>query len=205
MKTLIAIPCMDQVPVQFAQSLATLINVGECQISFISGSLIYDARNKLAAQAVKFGADYVLWLDSDMVFEPDMFKQLMEHMKDKDIVSGLYFRRAKPFTPVIFSKLEITDEKTTWEGYDDYPENSVFEVEGIGFGCVLLKTSVLIDIASNFKTWFAPIGGVGEDLSFCARARELGYKIWLDSSIKCGHVAHTVITDSFYKAIRGGK
>ena len=40
MKTLIAIPSMDQVPAQFAQCLATLNKVGECAVSFQIGSLI---------------------------------------------------------------------------------------------------------------------------------------------------------------------
>ena len=41
MKTLIAVPAMDMCHSRFAQSLATLDKVGECQVSFIMNSLIY--------------------------------------------------------------------------------------------------------------------------------------------------------------------
>ena len=89
------------------------------------------------------GADYVLWLDSDMTFPPDVLERMMkvldEH-EDIDILSGLYFRRATPFTPVAFDVLE-TDEKgeLVFENMDDVPEG-LREVAGCGFGCVLMKT-----------------------------------------------------------------
>ena len=98
-KILIAIPTMDMVPMGFAQSLAMLNKVGECVVSSVVGSLIYDARNKLAAEAVKLEADYVMWFDSDMIFQADTLERLMKDLDDgRDIVSGLYFRRSAPFS-----------------------------------------------------------------------------------------------------------
>ena len=41
MKTLIAVPCMDQVPAPFCQSLAQLQKEGECVLAMKSGALIY--------------------------------------------------------------------------------------------------------------------------------------------------------------------
>lgn len=73
-KILIAVPCMDMVSARFAQSLATLKKVGECTVSFLIGSLVYDSRNRLTAYAVAMEADYILWLDSDMVFAPDVLE-----------------------------------------------------------------------------------------------------------------------------------
>lgn len=201
MNILIAIPSMDYCPVGFAQSLASLNKVGDCKISFHVGSLIYDARNKLSKQAILMEADYVMWFDSDMIFAPDTLEKMVEHMKDKDIVSGLYFRRSAPYSPVLFSKLDFDGNVKKWEGYDNYP-NETFEVEGIGFGCVMMKTSVLVDMACEFVNWFEPMDGFGEDLAFCRRAKKLGYRIWCDPTIKCGHVGHTIITEDFYKAFK---
>lgn len=201
MNILIAIPSMDFCPVGFAQSLASLTKVGDCKVSFLVGSLIYDARNKLAKQAILMEADYVMWFDSDMIFAPDTLERMVEHMKDKDIVSGLYFRRSAPYTPVIFSKLNLEAEGKKWEGCENYP-NEVFEVDGIGFGCVMMKTSVLVDMACEFVNWFEPLNGFGEDLAFCVRAKKLGYKIYCDPTIKCGHVGHAIITEDFYKAFK---
>ena len=57
-KILICVPSGDQVAAGFAQSLAMLQKGGnETAIMFQVGSLIYDARNKLAKQAIKMGAD----------------------------------------------------------------------------------------------------------------------------------------------------
>ena len=88
MKIFIAIPSMDQVPAQFAQSLATLNKVdGECLVSFQIGSLIYHSRDALARKAIECEADYILWLDSDMVFAPDTLAKLLEDRESGDIIS----------------------------------------------------------------------------------------------------------------------
>lgn len=203
-KILIAIPCMDMVSALFAQSLTTLKKVGECTVSFMIGSLVYDSRNKLAQYAVEMEADYILWLDSDMVFRPDtlerMMKVLDEH-EEIDILSGLYFKRGQPFTPVLFSKLEVVDGVLKFEDYLDLPDE-LFEVAGCGFGCVLMRTECLLDIAAQEQggVWFTPKQNAGEDCSFCLRATENGYRIFCDPDIHLGHMAYTPVTKSFYKA-----
>ena len=60
MKTLIAIPCMDQVPVPFCQSLALLTKPENTQLAMNPGSLIYTSRDRLAQLAIEAEADYVL-------------------------------------------------------------------------------------------------------------------------------------------------
>lgn len=199
MKTLIAVPSMDQVAAPFAQSLATLNKEGECMVSFIIGSLIYEARNDFVKQALSANVDYVLWLDSDMIFPPDTLQKMLRHMEDgKDIVTGLYFRRRAPFTPVLFSKLDL--EHGTWEGCDDYPTDGLFEVDGCGFGCVMVRKTVFMDMYLNYQTWFNPEYGCGEDLAFCRRAKQLGYKIWVDPSIQCGHVGQVIVDEKVFKS-----
>lgn len=199
-KVLIAIPCMDMVSARFAQSLATLKKVGQCTVSFLMGSLIYDSRNKLAGYAVQMEADYMLWLDSDMVFPPDTLERMMKTIEenDIDILCGLYFRRTHPFTPVLFNKLERDGETLVFEDVKEIPDD-LFEVAGCGFGCVLMKTDVLFDIGIN---WFTPYIDAGEDCAFCMRAREKGYKIYCDPSISLGHMAYAPVTKEFYNATR---
>ncbi len=197
MKTLIAVPAMDMCHSRFAQSLATLDKVGECQVSFIMNSLIYDARNKFCQQAIEGEFDYILWLDSDMVFPSYVLQQFMQH--DKDIVAGLYFRRAYPFTPVAFSELRRDNGVLRMKDLEEWP-NDLFEVDGVGFGCVLMKTDCLFDIAGKEGgVWFTPTQDAGEDAAFCLRAKEYGYKIWVDPTVKLGHVGQTVITEGVYR------
>ena len=82
MKTLIAIPCMDMVHTGFMKSLMMMNRVGDIGFSIISSSLIYDARNTLAKHGVDGDFDRILWLDSDMEFEPDLLKRLSQDMDE---------------------------------------------------------------------------------------------------------------------------
>lgn len=200
MKFLIAVPSMDQVPAQFTASLAMLRKAEDTSVAFEISSLVYTARNNLAINAVKHDVDFVLWLDSDMQFAPDTLERLYADYKagKGDIISGLYFRRVAPFKPVLLSWLEITAEGPFTTEPETIPDEP-FEVQGCGFGCVLMPTDVLLDVIGKFGNPFDPINGVGEDLSFCWRARQCGYKIVCDPSIELGHVAHMVIDRSFYE------
>ena len=199
-KILICVPCMDMVASGFAQSLAMLQKGGnETAIMFQVGSLIYDARNKLAKQAIKMQADYTMWFDSDMIFQPDTMIRLLEH--NAPIVSGAYFRRSPPYHLVAFDKCDT--EEREWS---DLPlPTETVKCGGVRFGCVLVRTDVLFDVAAKYGTWFEPMNNFGEDLSFCYRARQCGYDILLDPSISCGHVGHIVVNEDFYKAYAEGK
>lgn len=199
MKTLICVPCMDQVPALFAQSLAMLQKVDDTAVTFRIGSLIYMSRNMLAAKSIQMEADYVLWLDSDMTFMPDTLQRMHAQMAENnlDILSGLYFRRVPPYSPVLYDKIECTGEDKGYSEFKDIPP-ALFEAGGIGFGCVLMKTDVFLDVQSKFGAMFDPIEGFGEDLSFCWRARQCGYKIMVDPTISLGHVGTQVVNKDLY-------
>lgn len=205
-KILIAVPCMNQVPAEFADALARLTSYGLQGYTigqiFKIGSLIYTSRDDIAKFAIESEADYVMWFDSDMIFPPDTISRLMVHLQreDVDIVTGLYFRRVQPFSPVLFDKLELRPEGgVEWTDFKEIkPE--LFEVGGCGFGCVLMPTEIFIAVQNKFNQMFTPMFGVGEDLSFCIRARELGYRIWCEPSIPLGHVGYNVVTRNFFEA-----
>lgn len=191
---------MDTCPVEFAQSFATMDKPQDCIVSFMKGSLVYDSRNKLCKQALECKADYILWLDSDMVFPKNLIEVMLNHMQDKDIVSGLYFKRVYPFAPVLNRTL---NDNGTASDYDDYPKNAVFECEGFGFGCVMMKTTILYDMLLNNEFWFTPVNNFGEDLSFMWRAKKLGYKAYVDSNIRCGHIGHIMVTEDTFNTTKG--
>ena len=105
MKTFVAVPCMDFLDVDFVKSLVNLKQVGSINVSFNSGALIYDSREKLTTVAIEEKADYILWLDSDMVFSPSLLVDLMA--AKKDFVSALYFKRRPPFNPVLYKTIRL--------------------------------------------------------------------------------------------------
>lgn len=207
MKVFIAIPSMDTVPALFCQSLALLQRAGNTVVGFQVGSLVYNARNELAKQAIKSEADWVLWLDSDMVFEPNLLNRMLEVCKENEIdfLTGLCFRRKPPYTPCLFDRLEKVGHGASYTAIMSVPDGR-FKVGGCGFAGVLMSTDVLLSVAAKFGgRMFDPMEGFGEDVSFCWRARQCGYEIWCDSEIELGHVGSMVVTREFFEAYEGQK
>ena len=211
MKTLIAIPCMDMVHTIFLKSILGLQRVGATAFSMSASSLIYDARNGLAKQAVIEGFDRILWLDSDMEFAPDMMQRLSADLDEgREFVTGLYFSRKAPIKPNIFESCgyyhdEEKDEVTPVAvNYFDYPKDQIFPIAACGFGGVMMTTDLVKRVGEKFGMPFSPILGFGEDLSFCSRARQLGVELYCDSRVKMGHVGLGTITEENYLGGRDG-
>lgn len=207
MKTLIAIPCMDLVHVQFMRSLLMLNTNGhEICYEMVSGSLIYSARNQLLESAKKVKADRILWFDSDMQIPTDALQRLSKDIDDGcEIVSGLYFKRKPPFTPVVYRECYVqrTEEGLllpTATEYSDYPKDSLFEVAAFGFGCVMMTVEAASKVTDELGLApFMPAAGFGEDLSFCMRAHHVGLHLWCDSRVKCGHIGYKTFTEKDYR------
>ena len=204
MKTLIAIPHMDTVPFSFMMSMMRLISVGESQIADIGSSLVYDARNRLAGQAVSNGYDRILFIDSDMVFRPDLLVKLSQDIDDgREYVCGLFFSRKPVFEPVIYKTLKYKCDdgihpEMKLEKHLDYPQDEVFEVAGSGFGAVLMTTDLINKVGEKFGYPFSPVMGLGEDLSFCWRVQQLGVPMYCDSRVKVGHAGILTVSEETY-------
>lgn len=189
MKILIGIPCVDDIPFMNVACMSSfLLSTKHTVIPyFVNGSLVYDARNSIVQKSIECKADYVMFIDDDIVFPIDGIDKLIAH--NKDIVSGLYFgRREGRNEPIAYkrlypynifrkgAKIDIIDDVDTFQ-----------EVRGVGMGFCLIKTDVLRKILKHYPTPFEPMKCMGEDLSFCYRARRLGYKVYVDPSIQLGH------------------
>lgn len=207
MKTLIAIPCMETIPTVTVKSLLALDHDG-VEFCFSMNSLVYDARNSLAEKACKNGFDRIMWIDSDMVFEPDLYNRLSARLDEGyDFVTGLYFSRKMPIVPIIYKEVKFLEEdgrqipKST--EYSDYPKDALFQIQACGFGGCMMTTKMLLDIGKKFGLPFSPVLGFGEDLSFCIKAQQAGYDLLCDSSIKLGHMSHCIVHESDY--LKGAK
>lgn len=201
MKTLIAIPCMDTVPVDFMTSLVNLRKPEGTSYAVQANSMIYDSRNNLTAKALVNGYDRVLWLDSDMMFEADLLEKLSEDADmGLDFVSALCVKRHRPTGPCIYSEIVYEMEGSAIHAeavpYTGYPRNSLFTVNGAGFGAVMVKTELLKAVWERFGPPFDPMTQMGEDLSFCWRVNQLGREMYCDSRIKVGHIGQYVYSES---------
>jgi len=190
MKILIEIPHTGMFPYQFVNSyplmLATTMKRGiGIEYELRGHSLVYEAREQAAKHFLESDCDYMLFLDSDMVPPADMLIKLIEH--DKDIVSALAFRRVPNYEPCIFK-----DDKF----YLDYPKGLI-EVAGVGMACTLIKREVFQNVP---QPWFPPTE-IGEDLSFCKRATDAGYKIYCDTELICGHVGSYTVSEEHYRRL----
>lgn len=208
MRTMVAIPCMDMMHSQFVMSLTGLKLDGDIKFAYSVSSLVYDSRNGLARKAIVEKFDQILWLDSDMEFDSNLYKQLKADLDDgREMVCGLYVTRKPPIKPVIFSEcgyqhLQGNEVKPFAKTMYEYPKDEIFEVAGCGFGGVLMKVSLLKEVEEHFGLPFAPILGFGEDISFCLRVRELGHKIYCDPHVSMGHVGNYTYKESDY--VTGG-
>ena len=203
MKTLVAIPCMDMVPTRFLFSCLNLRTDENVEFSLTESSLVYDSRNQLSKKAIEEGFERILWLDSDMVFKPDLFERLSERLDaGYQMVSGLYFKRKQPICPVLYKECgayEKDGKHTVYvTTYDDYPKDSLFEIAACGFGGVMMTTDIVKQVAEKFGLPFSPILGFGEDLSFCCKVARLGIKMYCDSAVKLGHVGYKTFDESDY-------
>ena len=200
MKVFVAIPSLDQVSARFVQCLLDLETPPDTEVlkRLNAGTLVYDSRNALAEKAIGSKAKYTFWLDTDMTFMPDTLTMMIKTLEDNrlDILAGMYYRRRPPFTPTIFSRVDVSEKVGVQTADFNEIPNELFKIAGCGFGCVLMKTDVLMNVLVRFGTMFSPLSGVGEDLSFCWRARKCGYEIYCDPSIVLGHEVHSVITKS---------
>jgi len=198
----------------------------------ISSSVVHWARNDLILSLRKRGqpADFVLFMDDDMVPPVDALIKMLAH--DKDIVAGACTVRKDPphpnfrvWVPELFSFRTAFD----WPGCrnTEPPPDGLIEVGGVGAAFLLVRTTVLDKIGEYYLScrferehmgmseevaqrveagrrkmaeetgnefWFEFLkhpwgdGEFGEDLSFCFKARECGYKIFVDVTVKVGHV-----------------
>ena len=190
---------MDMLPVGFVQSLLYMHKGDNPTVYFKPNSLVYDSRNLLSLYAIENNFDNVLWLDSDMFFPPNTLTKLEAY--NMDMVTGLYVKRHEPVEPVLYEKIEEPERGSDGKlianisSYTNYPQDSFFPVAGCGFGCVLTSTKLLKHVWDEYGPAFTPYPWASEDISFCHRVNQLGYQIYCDSSISCGHIGQFIYTE----------
>ena len=189
MRLLIAVPTTDYVHAEFMKCLvAFTMELSRQNISYDveiqAGTLVYIARNRLCCKAVNEGYTHILFLDSDMVFKPDLLEDML--FCGKDFVCGAFQGRRPPYSSCIFKSLRPV------ERVKEYVLEP-FPAEGCGMACTLISTEIIKDVQNKYGVTFTPTEEFGEDLAFCWRARSIGHEIWCDPSIRIGHIAHVPI------------
>lgn len=164
-----------------------------------------EARNTLTHDMMQFDipklgkVTHILWVDADMTFEPDALVRLLAH--DLPIVGGLCFNRREPYQPVLLRKhhesFAVGGRRLGFVYH--YRPNTLEEVEATGAAFLLIKREVFEKLGEK---WWTRLRGTSEDFSFCERAKEAGYKVFVDTSVKIGHIGKVVVTEAFAKKNR---
>lgn len=180
-----------------------------------SGANITNARNEIVSSFLNLDYDWLCFIDTDMVFEPDTVDRLVKaaHPEKRPIVGGLCFslKDGTHCVPTIYM-LRPQDGKIG--RVFNYPRDQIFDrIDGqpimTGTGCVLIHRSVFEKMRDSEKfpkayPWFQEtnIGGlpVGEDLTFMVRAMSLGIPVNVDTSIRVGHEKPFVLTEEMFLA-----
>lgn len=192
MRILLGMPSVGTIPTKTVISLLATVERGKVDPMIVTGSLVYDARDTIARFAIENDYDYVLYVDSDMVFNADDLKRLLAH--NVGICSGLYVTRDGRNKNVIYSKI-ITRRRFPFRApklIEDKETTGFARVSACGFGFCLIKVSVLKCMAKYFKSLFEPYKGLGEDATFCDKARRCGFITFVDRDVKLGHVGEKV-------------
>lgn len=169
----------------------------------VTGSNIYHLRELIVSEALRKGEtpkifdnleyDYVLWVDSDQVFEPVHFEMLLEDMKEVDVVSGSI--KTLPHMKYAFRTSTVYEDQIT--DLTDMPR--LLEVQTLGFGFLLMKKGVFEKMRDAGEyPFFKPeendtIAYFGEDFSWCIKARRAGIKLYADTKCRIGHSKTVVI------------
>jgi len=183
-KLAVLIPCRDTLHSAHALALAELVKFNtmnniDTHVFMDASTILLTQRERLATNAVVLNADYMLWLDSDMVFPATTAVRLLAH--NEPVVAGNYIRRQKPYKGVAYKKIGDWEKPLSFDVQDE-----LVSVAGVGMGCLLIKTDIFKELS---KPWFdfqwTPSSNdfLGEDMYLCQKITAAGYSIKIDTMI----------------------
>lgn len=187
-------------------TLGALNNAGHTWAYSMSyDPVIYYARNKVLGGNNIAGKnqlpfqgtaqyDYIIWIDSDMVWKGNDILSLLA--LDKPIASACYLMQNNTNYAIVekldYNKLATDGTFSFMSRVDLKNKLEPFKVSYVGFGLLAVKYGVF---ESMQYPWFRPrwvdyekfSDFTSEDVSFCWTAQENGYDIWVDPKIQVGH------------------
>lgn len=168
----------------------------------------------------EFKADYMQFLDADMVFPKDTIPRLFSHCSDEfPLVSGLYWRKAGTMRCVQgkyspwSDSLEKKRGSITEQGFIA-PDGSqtmfykpltsfdiVEPIDVTGGGCLLARMDVFDKLSLPYFKYVDPylsggdftLDGISEDMHFNSECKKKGIKTICDPSVRCGHLVEKII------------
>jgi glycosyltransferase involved in cell wall biosynthesis len=210
-KVLIGTPAHDgRVDVWYANSLVNTIKMAMTKdiditpVYMAYDSLVQRARNDLVRLAIEGDFDDLIFVDSDVEWDPEWIFKLLDYKED--VVGGVYPKK----TDNIAFPIKAIDDKL------EIGENGLMEVEGLPTGFMRISKSALKKVWDDSLEYrnegrigrmvfdIKVVNGdlVSEDIVFCQKWRDLGGKIWLDPSMTCNHIGIKKYTGNFLEFLK---
>jgi len=161
-------------------------------------SLIQRARNTILEKFLESNADFLFFLDDDIVLiEPNSIDLLVA--ADKDIIGAPCVCKKPPYRPNFFP---FQEQYPDLRGHKD-----PFKIKYLGTSCMLIKREVAQRVKKHFKypfDCFENKDGIylSEDWAFCDRAYRLGYECFVHPLIPAGHLGIYAFSMSDYYAFK---
>jgi hypothetical protein len=173
-------------------------------------------REFLAIPAMANGKkpEWALFIDDDMEFEPDVPYRMIATAREEevDLVGGLCFvggRGSQDMSPTMYMLHDDPEQakKLNMQRINLYPKGGRIQCDATGAAALLVRRRVLERMGEVFGNspfpWFqdgSHLGtSFGEDVVFCIRARQLGFKLIVDTNIPFGHVKSRVLNEQVYE------
>ena len=167
-----------------------------------------DARNSIVQEFLASDCTDLVFLDADVVWEPEALITLCGY--DVDVVGGVYpYRRDD-------AKSMETMPVLMFPGKSEIDERGLVEVAGLPTGFMRIKRHVLETLAVKankivkgratmpilFERTFFEGTRLGGDLSFCKNWIAEGGSVWAAANLHLGHVAKSIVYDSLAASMR---
>jgi hypothetical protein len=203
----IALPAYDfKVSLKLAISLARFAQQAQqhgvdIQIGSICGcSVVSRARNLLAQDMLDSDCTDLMFIDADINFEAADIFRLMAWTSDpkRGIVAGV--PRTRSTAKQYIATLDQDDGEITMDGM------GLVRAQRVATAFMMVRRDVFETLDAAHPEWryydertkrtvpcmfdfmLTEEGYVGEDYLFCDRAREQGFEVWIDPTIKLGHM-----------------
>lgn len=134
--------------------------------------------------------DWILMLDTDIIFEPDVVAQMLHKMEkhDIDVLLGVYPYKGTVHAPVLYGYNPETKNRFVIGDWDK--RFDVIECDGGGAGCLMIRKNVVKKIKETGESLFAIREPFSEDNSFFLRLRDAGIKAYFSPNIKLEHLIY---------------
>lgn len=177
-----------------------LLNPGEL-INYDHATVSYHsfARNSLVDN---MQGDWLLQLDTDITFEPDLLGRMLSKMNkfDIDVLIGLYLYKSPPHPPVAYCYDPEKKEKFILGDWQK--DADLLQLKGAGAGCLLVRKSVFDKIRatgeSPFDIYFDGKAPLSEDHSFFERCWNLKIPVYASPNIWVNHLMYKPLTEKDY-------